>query len=766
MRIVATVPQSGVSGRLLYGQGVPVHRVESRFTLQQHLSTRPSSPRTGAHQPGAPWNVLFSLCLFVLALVPSSIQAQQTTADVVGTITDSSNAIIPGAKVTILSLDTGETKTVVSAGSGDYTFTALNPGIYKLSVSAPSFKSFEVEHIRLAAGDHFRANAQMQLGQVSETVTVESNSSSLQTESSAVNTTLPERAVQDLPLNGRNLIGLVLLAPGASEGIPTDTSSGFGPADRRQTSSVSVNGQSSQTNQQLIDGMDNIERFEGEIGVRPSIDSIQEIQVQTNTYTAEVGRTAGGVINVITKSGTNQLHGSIYEFFRNDIFDASPYAFGSHLPKAELRQNQFGASIGGPIHKDKLFFFGDYEDERQVQGTAPTSYTVPTLYEEQHPGDFSDTGGAVIPTSALDKAGADYFALLPAPNNGSTTYTGAGKGNYFSQTYDARLDYQRSAVDRIFVRYANNHITSLVPSPFPSKTVAGANITPEFFGDGPAVDDAHNALVGYQHSIGAHLLFEAKASYLYVNLNSENYNTGVNPNAAFGQNGINVSPSTSALAPAFVLGAGIDLGSGGTNLPLQTKDNNYELAGAVTYTHGANMLKVGGSELRRNVYENGQTEGEGVYLFLDFPTLLEGKALSVARSYNIYASNYRSYETSAYVQDDWHARHNLTLNLGLRYDIFTPFTEGQNRLSNFDPSAGALIIANVNGINRYSGLHNDFRDAAPRLGFSFNPVRDTVVHGGFGLVYYPGLISTSGLFRNIPYQYTLRNLCTSSAFLS
>ena len=310
--------------------------------------------------------------------------------------------------MTLLNTDTNQQKQFKTDTTGDFTFTSLNPGTYRVTVTATGFKQVVVNNIHLAAGDDFRADATLPVGQVSEVVNVTSDVSALQTDSSSIATTLTDHAVQDLPLNGRNFIGLVLLTPGVNEGHADGPTSGTYPADRRQTSSISINSQSESTNYQMIDGTDNIERYNGTIGVRPSIDAIAQVLIQTNTFTADVGRTGGGVINVITKSGTNAYHGSVYEFVRNDKFDSRPYEFGANLPISELRQNQYGVSVGGPVRKNKLFFFGDWEEERQVFNSNPTSLVVPTLAEE---GDPSNSTGAWAEPRGQSTRPADTTSL-------------------------------------------------------------------------------------------------------------------------------------------------------------------------------------------------------------------------------------------------------------------------------------------------------------------------------------------------------------------
>ncbi len=318
--------------------------------------------------------------LAVLLCAPFKIHAQVTTADVVGTVTDNSGAVVPGAKVTIINQGTKVAATKKSNEVGDYVFNLLIPGHYMVTVEAEAFKKVVFSNITLAAGDRVREDAKLQTGAIEETVEVTSAPPLLQTDSSSVGSVVTEQSVQDLPLNGRNFVNLVDLQPGVNEGEPNAISSGQRPDDRRATSTVSANGQAEVFNNQMIEGMDNNERFQGFIGVRPSIDAIAEVKVDTNDFNAEIGRSAGAVVNIITKSGTDIYHGSAYEYFRNDIFDSREFFTKVGVTdKPEYRQNQFGGSIGGPIVKDKTFFFGDVEDSRisrdfpQVRSPCPLS---------------------------------------------------------------------------------------------------------------------------------------------------------------------------------------------------------------------------------------------------------------------------------------------------------------------------------------------------------------------------------------------------------
>src|SRR5438270_824583 len=433
--------------------------------------------------------------------------AQNTTADVVGTVSDVSGAVIPNAKIELTNIDTHETRIVTSGSDGEYTFTLLKPSRYSLTVTAQGFKTFRIESFSLSAGDRAREDPNLSVGATGETITVEGTTPALRTDSGALITTVTEKATQELPLNGRNFINLVQVTPGATEGLNNGLASGNRPDDRRQTSSVSINGQADMMNNQTIDGIDNNERVIGSIGVRPSVDAIQEVSVQTNVFTAEVGRAAGAIVNVITKSGTNQFHGTAYEFFRNDKLNANPFKFGANIPKPKYRQNQFGGSLGGPIFKNKTFFFADYEGLNIIRNQNPTTTTVPTLFERQNLGNFTDNPAinTVIPSTQFDKIGQQYFNLFPLPTSGalSGNYVGARSDSQFYKTADGRVDHRFNNGDLFYLRYTYNSVDTKIGTLFPAVNTSAGTIEPG--GNlssypGPAVTRAHQAHLNYIHA--------------------------------------------------------------------------------------------------------------------------------------------------------------------------------------------------------------------------------------------------------------------------
>src|SRR5262245_9385999 len=319
-----------------------------------------------------------------LSVLPLSAAYHVTTADVIGTVTDATGGFMPGVTISARNEATGSVETAVSDSGGNFQILRLAPGRYRVTTELQGFKTVDND-VTLAIGDRYRLSLKLEVGAVEEHLTVVAQAPLLQTEKASVAVLVDERAMQDLPLNGRNFVRLAQLAPGANEGPPNSLSSGNRPDDRRQSSSISINGQDTSLNNFLIDGLDNNERFIGTVIVRPSVDAIQEMRVETNAFSAELGRAAGGVINVVTKSGTNQLHGSAFEFYRNEAFDARNF-FAASGPKPEFKLHQFGGSLGGRLIADKSFFFVDYAGLRLRQGNTYTS-TVPTLAMRR--GDFA-----------------------------------------------------------------------------------------------------------------------------------------------------------------------------------------------------------------------------------------------------------------------------------------------------------------------------------------------------------------------------------------
>lgn len=702
-------------------------------------------------------NHLFpSLLIWMLAFTGAAF-AQNTTADVVGTVTDSSGAVVSGATVELTNIDTQEKRVVTSGGGGEFTFTLLKPSRYSLTVTASGFKLFKISSFALAAGDRAREDVRLEIGGVGETIEVDAAPPSLHTDTAALITTVTEKATQELPLNGRNFINLVQVTPGATEGLNNGLASGNRPDDRRQTSSVSVNGQADMMNNQTIDGIDNNERVIGSIGVRPSVDAIQEVSVQTNVFTAEVGRAAGAIVNVITKSGTNQFHGSAYEFFRNDVLNANPYKFGANIPKPKYRQNQYGGSIGGPIVRDKTFFFADYEGLDVVRNQNPTSATVPTLFERSNPGNFTDNPAinTVVPASSFDKIGLQYFNLYPAPTNSALTnnFVGTRADSQFAKTGDGRVDHRFKNGDLVYLRYTYNRVDTKIGTLFPAIGSAAGVIEPGGnLGSypGPAQTRAHQAHLNYVHTFTPQVLLELKAGYTLLNNAQYPLNYGNAINTKFGQPNINVDSRTAELSAVTINNVGTTLGN---RPPIIYHENTFQYEGVLNYIKGRQTIKIGAGVIRRQDAVTQTDTANGSWTFNTFATLLSGDYLSGGRNWILYTPHNRTWEPHFFFQDDVHLASNLTLNLGIRYDLFTPYTEINNILSNFDINQGQIVVAGINA-DGHGNVKTDYSNLAPRIGFAYTPIPKTVIRGGFGLTYAPENTTSGSALVNQPFTAT------------
>ena len=399
-----------------------------------------------------------------ILLALNTLVFAQGTADIVGRVTDTSGGVLPAVTVTAENIATKNVRTTITSGTGDYVFTLLPIGVYTVRIELPGFQPVN-SRVELATGDRARVDARLQLGTVEESVMVTGVSPLLQTDSATVSSLIDQKTVQDAPIPGRNIIRMVQLIPGANEGAVSSLANGTRPDERRQTSSVSINGVNDVLNNQLVDGMDNNERSIGTVAIKPSIDAIAEVRVQTNMYTAETGRTLGGVINILTKSGSNQFHGSGFEFGRHERFDSRLF-FAQGKPLT--RQNQYGGSLGGPVKENKTFFFVDYEGYRLKQG-VPFLITVPTM--KMRTGDFSELStpiydptttprtafaGNIIPSARFDPIAAKYVALYPLPTNGALSNNYAFTNNRLqnNQATDVRVDHRFSDANTIFARYS------------------------------------------------------------------------------------------------------------------------------------------------------------------------------------------------------------------------------------------------------------------------------------------------------------------------
>ncbi len=546
--------------------------------------------------------------------------AQLSSADILGTVTDEAGAVVPQAKVILTNIGTHEQRTAVTDGSGNFDFSLLPVGTYDVSVSEAGFKDSVVSHLAVEAGDRARADVKLQTGAVSETVTVTAQTPLLQADNATVSSTVTAKAVQDLPLNGRNFVQLVQLVPGANEGPGNGLTSGGRPDDRRQTSGFSVNGQDNVLNDFTVDGLDDNERIIGTIGVRPDVEGIQEITVETNSYAPEAGRTAGGVVSIITRSGTNTFHGSAYEFFRNDVFDARNVLQKTGR-KPELRQNQYGGSFGGPIIKDRTFFYGDFEGFRLVTGQTHIS-TVPNISEYDDINSLNGGSPQALVAAGngtagkpIDPIALNYLKLFPAPTNSAITnnYIVSPNETQFSNTFDVRVDHRFNPNNLFFARYEYNKVNTFNPPALGMvdglQISGGAGLYA-----GLATDFANQWGAGFTHIFSPKLLVDLRAGYTRINNFSAPLNYGANADTqvGFGPN-MNFDMISNELTPiAFGSFAGI---GDGNFIPLQDIDNTFQYAAVFSYTAGNHQIRAGASYIRRQARSLQSQHAPGTYAF-------------------------------------------------------------------------------------------------------------------------------------------------------
>ena len=753
------------------------------------------------------------LALFVL-LNPCLVRAQLATADILGTVTDTTGAVVPDAKVTVLNTGTGIANSMNTDKTGEYLFSKVQIGTFKVTVEATGFKNFSVSNLVTTAGQRVRVNAILQIGSQVETVQVEATAAAvLQTDSSDINATLETNTIDEMPTNGRNYYSLIGFQPGVSS-----TSGGAGDdSDQRVTMSFTANGQSAHYNNNMIDGMDNNERTLGNVAVEPSLDALQEVQVESSNYSAEYSRTAGGIANLITKSGTNQFHGTAFEFMRNDAFDAYAWALPGQATKTELRQNQFGGSLGGPILKNKAFFFGDYQGWRQVNGSVAQDL-VPTQdeYDQIHALSagtatsvtFSDqfaspsAGPVTVDSTEVDNLGLAYLMQAPAPlasckgtyggftNMCGNTYNWYGAANTIQKanTYDGRIDYHLNDKNTLFGRFSHNMTTTDLPGAYPATTILKGSSKIYAPGYNLNLVGDNNVAFDWVHIFNPTTLFESKASYLRSNqmyytksaLDWSMQDLGYTCSTEYCYN----TPGVEGLPPLgldpTMSGEYSDTPSessrynySGDGSPLAHIENTFQFTDSLTLNRKSHSIKIGVALIRRQV--NSESSSNVILNYAAYYTgnilsdMLEGKSVYATGTVTMIKHRGRMWEPSAYIQDDWRATKSLTLNLGVRYDIYTPMTDRYGNISNFDLNTNLVVSPNLLGANSSSPTGNiatDFKDVSPRFGFAYSVpgnnfvFKNMVLRGGFGMSYFPANTGTvPGMseyyMMNAPFIWTL-----------
>ncbi len=729
-------------------------------------------------------------CLGILTLVillaSPMLQAQVITADIIGTVTDPSGAVMPGVTVTVRNGATGLVQTAVTDNTGTCVIRMLPPGKYSIKAELQGFKTATIAEVNLAIGDRLRQDMRLEIGSLQESVEVTAAPPALQTDSSSLGSLVTASVVQDLPLNGRNFVELAQLVAGANPGQADALSSGTRPDDRRRTSAISVNAQDPVYNNFLLDGMDDNERFIGTVMVKPSVEVIQEMKIQTSLYPAELGRTSGGVVNFITKSGTNKFHGSLFEFLRNEKLDARNF-FSTSGPKPVRKQNNFGGSLGGPIVQDRTFFFVDYEALRNRDGKTLVS-TVPTLAMRN--GNFSGVAAVfdplstrinpsdptkyvrdrfpndTIPADRIDAVGKNLINLLPLPQTSAlvNNFQLSPKYQQDDDTFDVRIDHRFSDKNNIFGRYSFNNTYTLKPGAFPL-AANGMNPVGDDTFSGTSDQRAQNVNISDVHTFSSKLVLEVKGSGSRYHIATLPPNFGKDVANQIGIKGANVDAVSSGLS--YVSVAGYRVIGDPRWLPIIITNNVYQGISNLIYMTGKHSYKFGVDLRLRQVAPtqsqaakgrfdfdgnltndpSGSTSGSGN----SFATLLLGYPYSTQRVKFLVDPYSSIWEWSTYAQDDWRVLPWLTLNIGVRYDYYGQMIERYDRIANGDIAKGLVLVAGKDGVSRSAGLNADKNNIAPRFGFAASFGSGTVLRGGYGIAYMPSMMASVNALRNPPF---------------
>jgi len=698
----------------------------------------------------------------IVASLVAGCWGQSTQGGIVGTVRDEKGATIVGAKVRVTSVSTGLVRDTATADNGVYRALALPAGSYIVAAESQGFAPMVTNEIEVGVDQVRTLDLTLHVSGRAETVTVEASAELTQTESSKLGEIIDNRKVEDLPLNGRDFAQLARLNPGVS------ASGGGGGQQGGEggVSGFSSNGQRSTSNNFLVDGADNNNYFAGEAVQLPSIDSIQEFEVQTNTFAAEYGRNTGSVVNLVTKSGTNQVHGSLYEFFRNDVLDASNFFNDERLPKSALRLNQFGGTFGGPIVKNKTFYFLNYEGFRRRAGITRIT-NVPTL--AQRAGIFTDANGNPV-TVAVNPVSARVFSLFPQPNstNPSGNFISSPEQSDSTDQFLVKVDHHLRSSDTISARYSRTRADIFFPF---TPGQSGTNIPGYGLNDNGA---NHLVALSYTRVLSPRTLNEARVGFTRSNIAlvteqgpqaaDFGFNTGWDPNSPLSLGNI---PQL-AFSGGFVSGSAAVTNLGGAiDQPNRTATNTYQFVDNLSHTTARHSFKVGGDiryvQLNRlydlafsgQIIFSGQnnTAGPGG---TNIPNALVDFAQGLpSGSLQFVGDSHRNFRTTSYdffAQDSFKIRPNLTLNYGLRYELNTVLHEAHGRLSSFRPqnfttflnpnasqtdlaalqASGVVLQDNVDGI--YNPDHNNF---APRVGLAWDLHGNgrTVLRAGYGLFY-------------------------------
>ncbi len=714
---------------------------------------------------------MFQRFWILTILLAATLFGQSELATLTGTVTDASGAVIRDVQLTVTNAGTGAVNTASTGEGGRYFFANLRPGVYNISATMKGFKKFVNEGVTLQVAQAARLDIALQVGDTAEVLTVTGEAPLLEAENASRGAVIEQRKIVELPLNGRDYNQLATLSPGVLPSTPRLQSIGFKGA-------FNVNGNRAFHNAFLLDGVDNLSYSNSFRGnnmqvVQPSVDALQEFRIQTNAYSAEYGRSAGALVNAVIKSGTNQLHGTAYHFFRNRELDASNFfANKSGAAKPFRLRNQFGATAGAPIIKNKLFVFGDYEGLRDRAGTVRFTSVPQTPWTQgrftipiSNPFNPNDAGTDFripatpdcnngqgfcwqIPANRIDPVGRRVLAVAPAPNTGTpgqvdNNFVNVPVDRQRTDQYDIRVDNNITEKLNWFARYSFSDTSLFRPAPRPGLAEGSFNDT---FGTADWRSQAvafGTTWVARPTIVNDFRFGFAMGDFFQL---PPNFGSGC-PEALIGLKNSVTDEAICGGLPVFNFPGGIQRRLGRTtSVPQFQTPRSYDFRDSVSLNRGNHAIKAGFEYLRvgtgirdvgsllgnfdlsgRFTNQNGQWQGAIADLLLGFPTRYQQDSNTV---FNMYQRMY-----FGYVQDDWKIRRNLTLNLGVRYEFATPPIEEDRQAANFDFRTNSFVTAKDGSLFERTLIRPDRNNWAPRLGLAWTVTPKTVVRAGYGMFY-------------------------------
>ena len=670
--------------------------------------------------------------LFFLVL-PAALFAQGTVT-IYGTVTDPGGAAIAGATIAAANQANGQTRQTVSGPDGAYILPDLGVGTYRLTAQASGFKTFVEDAIQVQVDENRRIPIQMALGAVSENITVTAEVAQVETRTGAIKEVIDSARIVELPLNGRNALQLQYLVPG---------SGGITAAGQGENDSVSINGLRANANNYTLDGADNHDPFFNTPSVFPNPDALDEFSLQTSAYSADLGRNAGALMNAVTKSGTNQLHGSAFEFLRNQAFDARSFFANTVSP---FKRNQFGGALGGPIRRDKTFFFVSYQGTRV--NSSPGAQSPLVLTAAQRTGNFSaltkpvkdplggNFPGNIIPASRLSQPSLNFMnAFVPLPNTASGIYSFASQQTTVDDQAVVKIDHRLSSSNQLSGRllWERNNTNQVVTN----TTLPGFLALIQYKNWNVAINDIHTfspRLVN-MFTFGFNDISREQLPILPANKSWVDFGSGF------------IRSAPGPIAYDTEINSYFNAES---RYLLDQYRKGYQYSDGLNWAMGAHSLKLGG-DVRQSLVDqsqNFQTDPQiiftSTYTGLPAADFLLGRPNTFTQG-SPNAGRPRTIEADAYVQDDWKVSKRLTLNLGLRWDPFLPFKDLNQRLSQVHPGQQSTVFPTAPvgyvfpGDSRVPAntIPDRWNNWAPRFGFAWDALGTgkTSVRGGYGIFY-------------------------------